>query len=158
MFSIQVDGQQEVVARFTSMPSKLHAALTKKIWTLAIELATRVRKKLSGEVLQVRTGALRASINEDVQTTTNSVVARVYSSGDVKYAGIHEFGGVIPAHDTVPNKAKALAFIMGGKQVFAKRVHIPDVHMPERSFLRSSLAEMKDQIIQGMRDAARDGL
>jgi hypothetical protein len=41
----------------------------------------------------------------------------------------------------VPNKAKALAFVLGRKQVFATRVNLPAVTMPERSYLRSSLAE-----------------
>ena len=56
---------------------------------------------------------------EDVTETSTSVVGRVYSSGDVKYAGIHEYGGVIPAHEVIPVKAKALHFVIGGKDVFA---------------------------------------
>ena len=50
-------------------------------------------------------------------------------------------------------KAKALAFTIGGQQVFAKLVHIPDVTMPERSFLRSSLADESANIIATMREA-----
>jgi hypothetical protein len=40
---------------------------------------------------------------------------QVYSSGDVKYVAIHEFGGVIPAHDVEAKKAQALHFVWEGK-------------------------------------------
>ena len=47
------------------------------------------------------------------------------------------------------SKAKALAFAIGGKQVFAARVNLPAIAMPERSYMRSSLAEMADEIRGG---------
>ena len=57
---------------------------------------------------------------------------RLATSADVKYAAIHEFGGVIPPHQIVSDKAKALAFLVGGKQAFAARVNLPAIAMPER--------------------------
>lgn len=59
---------------------------------------------------------------------------------------IHEFGGTIPPHQIVPDKARALAFLVGGKQAFAARVQLPAVTMPERSYMRASLAEMAEEI------------
>jgi hypothetical protein len=53
----------------------------------------------------------------------------------------------------VPDKAKALAFATGGKQVFAPRVNLPAVTLPERSYLRSSLAEMAGEIAEGLSEA-----
>ncbi len=55
-------------------------------------------------------------------------------------------GGTIPPHEILPDKAKALAFLVGGKQTFAARVNLPAITMPERSYMRSSLAEMAEQI------------
>ena len=159
MLNVQLVGDRELVARFSAMPGRVHAALLKKVSALALMLEGKVKgEKLSGQVLNVKTGALRRSIFETVDDSATRIVGKVASSGDVKYAAIHEFGGVIPAHDIVPDKAKALAFLLGGKQVFAMRVHIPDVEMPERSFLRSSLSEMEPQIVSGLREAAREGL
>jgi phage gpG-like protein len=140
------------------MPSKVHAALLRKVTELAFKLEAKIKGKLSGEVLHVRTGALRASIANQVTDTATAVTGRAFSSGDVKYAALHEWGGKIPAHEVVATKAQALAFVMGGKQVFAKRVQIPDVTMPERSFMRSSLADMKSEIVEGMTEAVREGL
>lgn len=40
-----------------------------------------------------------------------------------------------------------------GKQVFATRVNLPTVTMPEESYLGSSLAEMAEQIREGLSEA-----
>ncbi len=158
MFTVRLEGDRELIQRLRSMPDRVRRSLLKKTYALAVQLADRVRRKLSGEVLNVRTGNLRASIFEDVEQTPTSVTGRVFSSGDVKYAGIHEYGGVIPAHVVVPVKAKALMFVVGGKTVFAARANIPDIQMPERSYLRSSLADMRPAIVEGLREAAREGV
>jgi phage gpG-like protein len=97
-------------------------------------------------VLNPRSGALARSIVTTIEQTATGVAVTVGTNGDVKYAAIHEFGGTIPPHQIVPEKAKALAFAIGGKQVFTARVQIPAVTMPERSYLRVSLAEMADAI------------
>jgi phage gpG-like protein len=112
---------------------------------------------LSGQVLNVKTGRLRRSIFNEVTDTSTAVTGKVASSGDVKYAAIHEFGGKTPAHEILPNKAKALAFVMGGKQVFAAVVHHPGSVMPERSYMRSSLHEMEQEIRDGIRAAVIEG-
>lgn len=116
------------------------------------------RDKLNGQVLRVRSGALRRSIQMEAPiTTANEVYGRVFSSGDVKYAGIQEFGGRTPAHDIVPKRAGALAFLMGGKQVFAKIVHHPGSNIPERSFMRSGLADRAAEISLAIKAAAVRG-
>ena len=58
----------------------------------------------------------------------------------------------------MPDKAKALAFLVGGKQAFAMRVNLPAIAMPERSYLRSSLAEMADEIRAGLSEAVVESL
>lgn len=157
MLNVSLVGDRELMAKLEAMPQRVHDALLKKVTLLALQLEAKVKQKLSGDVLNVRSGALRRSIFEAVADQLSSVIGKVASSGDVKYAGIHEFGGTIPAHEVLPDKAKALAFIVGGKQVFARRVQIPDVQMPERSYLRSALAEMAQEITEGLREAVREG-
>ena len=53
---------------------------------------------------------------------------------NVKYAAIHQFGGVI-----TPKKAKVLLFSVGGKKVGAKKVTIP-----ARPFIGISEADIKE--------------
>ena len=56
---------------------------------------------------------------------------------------------VTVAREQISNEAKALAFAVDAEQVFAKHVNLPAVTMPERSYLRSSLAEMAGEIRKG---------
>jgi phage gpG-like protein len=97
-------------------------------------------------VLNSKSGVLAGSIGLTIDDAWAGVSVRIATAADVKYAAIHEFGGTIPPHEIVPDKTKALAFLVGGKQAFAARVQIPAVTMPERSYMRSSLAEMADEI------------
>ncbi|MCI0557436.1 MAG: phage virion morphogenesis protein, partial [Nitrososphaera sp.] len=64
---------------------------------------------------------------------------------NVKYAAIHEFGGLIHVPEIIPVRAKALHFFMHGREIFAKRVRAHTIRMPARSFLCSSLLEMEPQ-------------
>ena len=133
-------------AALAALPERLQAALLAKANALAAALEAKVQGKLAGGVLNMRSGALARSIVSTIAETATGVAVTLATNGDVKYAAIHEFGGSIPPHQIVPDKAKALAFAIGGKQVFAARVQIPAVTMPERSYMRSSLAEMAEAV------------
>jgi len=140
-------------AALADMPERVRAALADKAAMLAAELQAKIEQKLSGGVLNAKTGALARSIIAAIEESTANISVTVTAGADIKYAAIHEFGGVIPPHEIVPDKARALAFLVGGKQAFAGRVQIPAVAMPERSYMRSSLAEMTDEIANAMTEA-----
>lgn len=133
-------------AALAAMPDRISAALSDKASALAAELEAKVQQKLAGGVLNPRTSALARSLVTTIEDAATDVSVSIATSGDVKYAAIHEFGGTIPPHQILPDKANALAFAIDGKQVFAARVNLPAVTMPQRSYLRSSLAEMADEI------------
>lgn len=159
MLSIQLSGDEELIARFKQMPERVHKALIRKITALSIALQNKIRtEKLDGQVLNKRTGALQSSIHRQVTDTATAVVAKVSAGKDVPYAAIHEYGGQTKPHIIVPKNAEALHFYIGGKEVFAKSVNHPGSKMPERSYMRSSLSEMRIEIIEGMTDAVREGM
>jgi phage gpG-like protein len=133
-------------AALTAMPERIAAALSAKVNVLAAELQAKIQEKLSGDVLNRKSGALAGSIAVVIGDSSAGVSVRVATSADIKYAAIHEFGGSIPPHEILPDKAKALAFLVGGKQTFAARVLIPTVTVPERSYMRSSLTELADEV------------
>jgi phage gpG-like protein len=120
-------------------------------------LEARIQQKLSGEVLQTRSGALAASIISSIENDGSDLSVSISSTG-VPYAAIQEFGGKTVAHDIVAVKAKALAFSAGGGQIFAKSVHHPGSTIPARSYLGSSLADMRDDIESGFKQAILDAL
>jgi phage gpG-like protein len=150
--------RDSVSAALTDMPERARDALSAKANALAAQLEAKVQQKLAGAVLNARTGALARSIIASIEESSAAISVRIATSGDIKYAAIHEFGGIIPPHQIVPDKAKALAFAVGGKQVFAARVNLPAVTMPERSYLRSSLAEMANAIREGLSQAVVEAM
>ncbi len=138
-------------ASLSALPDQIARALAAKAMTLAQDLADRVRSdKLSGGALNARSGALAASIGASVETLGDGVVATVGSFGDVKYAAIQEYGGKTAAHDIVATQGKAIAFIEGGAEHFARIVHHPGSQIPARSYLRSSLDEMTAEIVDAL--------
>jgi phage gpG-like protein len=158
MFALDIEGLDETSARLDAYPTALGAALVAKAAELASALADRVRNdKLSGGVLNVRSGALRESIAADVSAGGDGVSATVGSNG-VTYAAIQEYGGKTAAHEILPAKAQALAFVANGALRFARRVEHPGSVIPERSYLRSTLDEMSEEIVAALADAGAECL
>lgn len=155
LINITLVGDKELIARLDKVPMAAMAALRVKVMQLALKLENYVKtQKLNGQILNRISGRLARSIANKVTASASEVFARVFSSGDVKYAGIHEFGGTTAPHIIEPKKASVLAFAgADGGMVFARRVHHPGSKMPERSFLRSSLHDMSTEISLGMKSA-----
>jgi phage gpG-like protein len=156
MFTLDVRGVDETSARFDAYPAALQAALGAKATELATALADLVKNKLSGAVLNTSSGALRDSIAAGVTADSDGVVASVGSEGDVKYAAIQEYGGKTSAHEILPVKDDVLAFVAGDGQHFARRIEHPGSVIPERSYLRSSLEDMKDEILSALAGTAAE--
>ncbi len=153
--NVTVVGDRALIARFREMPRAINQALYAKVLALSLKLEKKVKvDKLNGQVLNRITGALARSIHSVVDRQEHLVLGRVFSSGDVKYAAIHEYGGTTKPHIIEPKKANVLAFTgKGGETIFAKKVNHPGSKMPERSYMRSSLHDMSTEISLGMKEA-----
>jgi phage gpG-like protein len=156
MSALEVRGLEETSARFDAYPAALQAALSAKATELAAALADLVKSKLSGAVLNTSSGALRDSIAAGITADADGVLASVGSEGDVKYAAIQEYGGKTSAHEILPVKGNVLAFVTGDGQHFARRIEHPGSVIPERSYLRSALADMNDEILTALADSATE--
>jgi phage gpG-like protein len=106
--------------------------------------------------LNRRTGHLSNSVRPVL--TGDTLSAGSAAGMGVPYARIHEFGGIIPAHTVVVRNAKALAFSVNGMMRFATSVNIPNVTMPERSYMRTSLREEAPSGIEQLRTAVREAV
>jgi phage gpG-like protein len=162
--TVEYDDSHAMV-RFGSMSARVHASVLKTVESLSLELKALVVAKLSGQVLNVRTGDLRRSITSEVADSSTSVVGKVFSAGDVKYAAIHEFGGVIHHPGGTPyivTKDMAMGALFVSKATAANFKHpLPvtkphDIPMPERSFMRSSLKDMRAEIIERLKAAVHE--
>jgi phage gpG-like protein len=157
MFALALEGLEDTSAQLDGYPAALQAALNAKAAELAAALADLVKNdKLSGAVLNSRTGALSDSITASVIADADGAFASVGSEGDVKYAAIQEYGGKTSAHEILPAKGDVLAFVIGDAQHFARRVEHPGSQIPERSYLRSALEDMQDEIVAALGDAAAE--
>jgi phage gpG-like protein len=144
MIKGSVEGESKVVGTLNAFPDVLKSGLRNGITRACLRLQTKVKQdKLSGQVLNVRTGRLRRSITQRVEEESGSVVG--YVGTKVKYARAHEFGftGNVTVREHL-RKAKS------GKESLVK-AHSRNVHLPERSFLRSALKDLQPAIRQDIR-------
>jgi len=152
MLQIALEGAQQLEAQLNGLPDGLRLALAAKMNSLAEALYSQVVDvNLNGAVLQTRSGALRQSIRFELETRDARIEARIFSNGETPYAAILENGGKTAAHEILPDKAKALAFVMNGKQMFARRIEHPGSQIAEHSYLRSALDEQGDEIASNLR-------
>jgi phage gpG-like protein len=158
MIDIKVEGDTQIIAKLDALPGKLQADLTKRLTSLALQMQATIKQKLSGQVLKVRTGNLRDSIGYDVMSATDAVTATVFSDRSVRYGAIHEYGGQTAPHVIQPRAGGVLAFQMGGKTVFARKINHPGSKIPARPFMRPTLAEYRDRITDSMSAAVEESL
>jgi hypothetical protein len=97
-------------------------------------------KKLSGQVLRVRTGRGRSTIFGKVLPTGDGF--KIGTS--VFYMIVWETTG-LKRRTIVPVRKKALRFKIGGRVIFAKRAVIPRV--PKKPYLVPGLKEMKPKLV-----------
>ena len=149
MITVEVDPTRALL-KVGRVDQATRAALRGVVVSLTKSLASLVRIKLSGQVLQKRTGRLYDSITSTMIENPSSVYGVVKTAG-VPYARIHEFGGVIKH----PGSSKFQAWQGPNGMVFTHGTRPHTIPMPERSYMRSSLAEMQDEIIARMTSAVR---
>lgn len=184
--TVQVIGAEAVQARLGLAAVDGRNRINQEVERLGVMLLNKVKsEKLSGQVLNVKTGKLRRSMNEKLTVTSDSVTSSVGTN--TVYARIHEFGGQTRAHRIEPKNGKALLFaakgfigpqmnvktksgrytskleslgkgqfgpkqrilsqaIAGGGFVLVRGVNHPGSKIPMRSFLRTSLDEMRSVI------------
>ncbi len=153
MLRLSLEGRDALAERLGDLPERLRAALADKVDALAQNLfAQVVGVNLTGGVLNARSGRLRDSIEILASGRGQEIGAEILSNGEVPYAAIQEFGGKTAAHEILPDKARVLAFVINGKQVFARSIQHPGSLIPARSYLRSALDEQRDDIVQDLSD------
>lgn len=125
--------QKDIENRLTRTMTSIVNDLKKKV----------VDDKLNGGALKRRTGDLFRSVSGNV-TNDNGVIIGVVKTTGIRYARIHEYGGVVRTRlGTGVGKPK-----VGGKATFI---------MPMRSFMRSSLQERRQSIIRKLSLALKEG-
>lgn len=151
MLKISFNGSDErVAAALREKGPLIIQALLRKMNALMFALQSKiVGQKLQGQVLAHRTGKLAGSIRVVPATLAGEqIIGEVQGGGGPAFYGrIHEFGGTI----NVPEYQRR---VTGTKQKIKDRiagtVRAHSAHFPERSFMRTSLEEMRGAIFDGL--------
>jgi len=141
MITIQIE-DAAVRLKLDEMPEAIRGTLRRQIGYAAEKLRTHIaRNKLRGQVLNRVTGALGDTLNQKVEETPTGIEGIVSTGKEVHYAAIHEYGGVFSRLMT---------------QAWGNPVKNPrDVtyRYPERSYMRTGLADVKEEIVTRLRNA-----
>ncbi|KWI90192.1 hypothetical protein WM08_15160 [Burkholderia ubonensis] len=154
----QVKGESQVIARVNRIVPNVRNALVERVQRLVIQLQAHVvADKLSGQVLNVRSGRLRRSVNQAVVTTETTVTGIV--STPVEYAAAHEYGfrGVVTVKEHVRQVTMGWGKPLTTPVTATVRSHPMKMNLPEKSFLRSALADQREDILRGIREATAEG-
>lgn len=150
-------GGEDLVKRLTAAPENIQNALQTSVSRMALRLLARVKgDKLSGQVLKVKTGRLRRSINQRVEREGSGVYG--YVGTNVDYGRVHEYGfkgGVVSVRAHLRKVTQAFGKTLPTTKQSQVGAHTRNVKLPEKSFLRSALRELQPEIERSMRNAVQ---
>jgi phage gpG-like protein len=152
---VTLAGADALIAWLQSRPAALDGQLGIAFAGIADALYRRVLDNLAGDAVKDDSGRLRSAITQASDTRAATVGI---ASGAASYAGALEFGASIPAQLIQIKNANALAFVVGGSQVFAKQVMHPAFVLPPHSFLRSALAELAPDAIGTLENSVLEAM
>ena len=151
MLNVSITGMDEVMARLNVAPQRLTESLRIAMTRLSIIVQSAVKEqKLTGQALSVRTGTLRRSINRVVSQDDGGIYATIGTN--VVYGAVHEYGYQGPQAVRAHTRTSVL-----GNQ-YTVGAFTRQVNLPERSFLRSTLAEREGEIQLTLRQAVLKAL
>lgn len=139
MIAMSITGDRAVLLELKSMGIRLREQVGAAVARQTFALVAYIKaEKLSGQVLRTRSGTLRRKINGKVTETATSVTGTV-GAGNLPYAAAHEYGfeGDVSVRDYVRQT------VAGPVNV---RAHVRHMVLPERSFMRSALADRREAI------------
>jgi len=151
-YFLQVKLSPEALALLRSLPDAPNRAARAMARELDLQNELTIgyaqRNKLSGSsetTLGVRTGLLRRSLRRSDAVISGSIIGGAIGS-NVAYAGVHEFGfdGDVQVKSFVRRNRRGDLFNVKKKKLSANGISFVKaftrhMHMPERSFVRSSI-------------------
>lgn len=155
MLKATIVGTEAVAQRFSAMPNALQAQVERVVQRFVMELTAQVKaEKLSGQVLNRRSGRLSRSVHPDVKSVPGTVTGIVGTN--VKYGRLHEYGGTVQ----VPAHLRRVTQVFGRKldNPIMAQVRAHSARFPQRSFLRSALLDSTLRFREEMKRAVDDVL
>lgn len=160
MIGFDILGDRETAEKLSRVHGQVQRNVEATIGRLTLKLLAKVKgEKLSGQVLNTRTGRLRRSINQRVDGAGTTSIAG-YVGTNVEYGRRHELG--FRGTETVREHLRLIKMAWGKTLPTPKQVlvqaHTRQINYPARSFLRSALREMNTEITTDIRAATNQGI
>ena len=159
MLRMEFIGGDVLVALLRAYGDKVQTAIVKSVARSALKLQSEVmERRLSGQVLNVRTGNLRRSIHQRVTNTGSAVIGEVNTN--VRYGMAHEYGfaGTVNVKASLRQVRQAFGRPLKSPRYVQVRAHSRNVRLPERSFLRTALRDLKPEIETDLRNSVKGAL
>jgi phage gpG-like protein len=158
-------GDDQVIAKLNRIYPAVHERLRIAITRLALQLVRHVvADKLSGQVLGKythwkATNRLRNSINPGTLQESGTAISQSVGS-NVEYAAFWEYGytGQISVSAHPRTITQAFGRPLKSPVVQNVRAYSRKVNIAPRSFLRSALADMTEEIKVGLNNAVAEGV
>ena len=147
MLRMEFIGGDVLAAVLRSYGDKVQTAIVQSVGRSALKLQSEVMdNRLSGQVLNVRTGNLYRSIHQQVTSSGGAVIGKVNTN--VRYGKAHEYGfaGTVNVKASLRQVRQAFGRPLKSPRYVQVRAHSRNVRLPERSFLRTALRDMKPMI------------
>ena len=141
---VATDGRE--LDRLNRSAQNVYLSVKQEVSRLAVELQNKVKsEKLNGSVLHRRTGTLMRSIDQRVTEESSGIFG--YVGTNLRYGIAHEFG----VNESVTVRAHTRIITQAfGRTIDPTTVNVRsfsrNMHLPERSFLRTSLREFSDTV------------
>jgi hypothetical protein len=155
MFAIQAPGLSELIGRFARQPAEQH----RRMVTVMHDATGMVRNQARANIARLfnTPDRMQDTLDATVVDGTWMVTGTVTAAG-LPYLRIQEYGGVIQTPEIFPQAAQALHWLATAatgfsgagaspEGVFAMHTAAHQTRLPERSYLRSALAQRRAEII-----------
>ncbi|HEV2097760.1 MAG TPA: HK97 gp10 family phage protein [Stellaceae bacterium] len=158
MISADLLGSEPALERLRALPAATTTGLARASAKLGINLQSNVQQnKLSGQVLNTRSGALKSSIGVAIDQGGTTVTATVFSNLDYAAAQEYGFSGTVNVRASLRLIKEAFGRPIAAK-TFGVGAYSRRMNLPERSFLRSALDDMAPDISAGVQDALSEAI
>jgi hypothetical protein len=154
MFALDVE---QAVTGIEEKRSLLTDMLAERIDRVNAMMAERVRGNLSGAVLNRQSGKLLDTVQQvPTQLSGDELYASVSAGGPEAPYGIYFEEGGTEFYTIAPVNARALAFMMGGRKIFAKIVNHPPT--PKLPWFQPEVLTAMDEMPQQLRQVISEVL
>ena len=158
MITARLVGADAVLAWLRSTPDMAASGLARAITKLGIDLQRKIQEdELTGQILAVRSGSLKSSIDLQIDESGEGISATV--SSESEYAHAHEYGfaGTVDIKATLRRITEVFGRPISGKTINV-RSYRRQMEIPERSFMRSALEDMDPAIRDEVEAALHEAL